>query len=1037
MPEKEYRIVVELDSKKGKKGAKDLDRSVSVLNRRIGRISPLAAAAGVAMAGLFARSVINAAKEQELAIAKMEAVLKSTEGVSGATSGAIQQFAAELQELTGIGDETTIAMSSVLLTFTNLQGDVLPRTIKAVQDVSTIMGTDFTSQAVQLGKALNDPVANLGALGRVGIQFSEVQKDLIKDLAATNRLAEAQGIILGEIERQYGGAAAAARDTLGGALKALSSEWGDLLEVIAAESGGGSSFRTAIEAWIRWIKWLKENFALLGVAWNNTVADIIQAMANFSKSMEPIAKMMAKLPGVADDMGDKFKAATKALNDMASGMRDKANAALDSHVTKLVEADTKNAEFAEGLGHTESAADDAADAVKGLSMEVRAFRSAVEEELATEAWLEEFEAGIELRLEEAVNDGILAGIWTDEQQAAWDQATSEMGDRLSEEMTEAFLDDPENAPPKQGPGAAVGDAIIGAFEGQTGKEIGENLGATAGQIAGFAIGMWFGGPFGAALGAKLGEAVGRYLGGLVGGMFDSDPRVVGFLGLGQDYMDTWGDLSEEMSLAGQEMLNAVNMIGAMTGGMLEMQQTMNLFVDETGAATLVMLDAATGAEVMRQSFESIEDAMEFGLNELIGSSVVQGASEMMGEAFQNIIEQASVIGIEGVAEKIQQVPQILDKLFGYFEATGLHEQERMELARAKVDIEFAILQQQLIVLGLWEQFADVWAEAKGIAMRNVSVTGTVELGADTLGKMGEMSADEWRKHRQERTMEIRGMTEDLVDPGGMFQREIDELREEFANFNATQKAYLEKYIDALQAQKANDITGRLLDFVKDNEKWAEDYQAFQEAMVRLEFEIMKAELIAAEAWTELAGLWADALDAALDAVGDMVDSTEGDFDSAINRLIDLQKSLITSSKSPLPLGDQLDFALSEFQDVLSAAQAGDVDAMNQLPGVINTLLDIASQMFGTTEGFDDIFNMVMEGLESVTGFNPLEQIGAGESMIIESIETTNTTIMETSMAVVSSVEALESEQKEHKIVLREVVGKLDEINRNLELQAAA
>ena len=91
-------------------------------------------------------------------------------------------------------------------------------------------GTDVKSSIIQLGKALNDPIANLSALSRAGIQFSDDQKKMIKSLIDSGNQAQAQRVILKELEVQFGGSARAARDTFGGAIKALHNAFGDLLE---------------------------------------------------------------------------------------------------------------------------------------------------------------------------------------------------------------------------------------------------------------------------------------------------------------------------------------------------------------------------------------------------------------------------------------------------------------------------------------------------------------------------------------------------------------------------------------------------------------------------------------------------------------------------------------------------------------------------------------------------------------------------------------------------------------------------------------
>lgn len=186
-------------------------------------------AGGIGLA-LFTKKVIDATKTQEAAVKQLEQGLASTGNVVGRSLEELTSKAEELQRASTFGDEEIIGAMSQLVTFTNITGEAFDRTTQAVLDLSTRMDQDLKSSVLQLGKALNDPVSNLGALGRAGIQFTDSQKDTIKALAETNRLAEAQDIILKELERQFGGSAAAARDTLAGALAALDNAFGDLFE---------------------------------------------------------------------------------------------------------------------------------------------------------------------------------------------------------------------------------------------------------------------------------------------------------------------------------------------------------------------------------------------------------------------------------------------------------------------------------------------------------------------------------------------------------------------------------------------------------------------------------------------------------------------------------------------------------------------------------------------------------------------------------------------------------------------------------------
>ena len=187
-------------------------------------------AVGIAGLTVGMAAVVKASARQEDAIAQLEQRLKSTGGVAGRTSKQLQEFASSMQKVTTFGDEAVMELQSILLTFTSIRGEIFDRTVPAVLDLSVAMGQDLKSSALQLGKALNDPIANLGALSRTGIQFSESQKETIKTLAETGRLAEAQSIILQELQVQFGGAAEAAAKTFSGSLKQVQNAFGDLLE---------------------------------------------------------------------------------------------------------------------------------------------------------------------------------------------------------------------------------------------------------------------------------------------------------------------------------------------------------------------------------------------------------------------------------------------------------------------------------------------------------------------------------------------------------------------------------------------------------------------------------------------------------------------------------------------------------------------------------------------------------------------------------------------------------------------------------------
>lgn len=189
---------------------------------------------GVALAAIGAgrafRAIIEATGVQDAAVAKLNATLAATQHAAGLTSAELQKIASDMQAVTTSGDETNLGLLSLLLTFKQIGGDILPEVLERTLDLAEAMGGDAKGAALQLGKALNDPVLGISALSRAGVSFTEDQKEVIKALVDTGDVAGAQRVILEELAGEFGGVARAARETLPGALAALKNAVGDLAE---------------------------------------------------------------------------------------------------------------------------------------------------------------------------------------------------------------------------------------------------------------------------------------------------------------------------------------------------------------------------------------------------------------------------------------------------------------------------------------------------------------------------------------------------------------------------------------------------------------------------------------------------------------------------------------------------------------------------------------------------------------------------------------------------------------------------------------
>lgn len=204
---------------KGQQHVRDFSKGIESVGRKASSIfggigASLAGAMGLAGGGFAIAKTLGLAQTQELAEKKLAATLEATGHAAGFSAGELKKYAAELQGVTNIGDEVTINAQAMLATFRNIRGDEFTRATELMLDMSAVMDTDLKSAAVQLGKALNDPAQGLSALTRVGVSFTEQQKEQVKQMMAVGDIAGAQKLILEELAGEFGGAARAMADPL-------------------------------------------------------------------------------------------------------------------------------------------------------------------------------------------------------------------------------------------------------------------------------------------------------------------------------------------------------------------------------------------------------------------------------------------------------------------------------------------------------------------------------------------------------------------------------------------------------------------------------------------------------------------------------------------------------------------------------------------------------------------------------------------------------------------------------------------------------
>lgn len=180
----------------------------------VGKAAQLAAGGVQKLTGVLGESV-DEAREAEAVGKTTAAIIKATGGAAKVSADQVGDLATSISNKTGIDDEAIQSGSNLLLTFKNVRNEageganVFDRASAAAVDLSKAGFGSIEGGAKMLGKALNDPTKGISALGRAGVTFTDQQKQQIKTMQQSGDLLGAQRIILGEVESQVGGVAAA------------------------------------------------------------------------------------------------------------------------------------------------------------------------------------------------------------------------------------------------------------------------------------------------------------------------------------------------------------------------------------------------------------------------------------------------------------------------------------------------------------------------------------------------------------------------------------------------------------------------------------------------------------------------------------------------------------------------------------------------------------------------------------------------------------------------------------------------------------
>jgi hypothetical protein len=281
-----------------------------------------AVVAGVAMAGRafvdFVGDSIKAA-ENAVSIQRRFEFLAQQSGLFGdeteKLTKRVQDYARAQSFATGVDDEAILSAATKLLAFRKVAesadqlNGVYDRTIAVSLDVAAVLGgtgdglSNIESIAPKVGKALENPIKNLGTLSKIGVVFTDAEKEKLAVLQETNGIYAAQEYLLEQLEIRYGGAGEAGAK----ASEKIQARFEDLQEQV------GDKLLPAIETMAdEFGKWLD------GPAGQAAIAEFVESFKTLAtylanpdnvKRLQEIATGFAKLATALSDLfilADKF-----------------------------------------------------------------------------------------------------------------------------------------------------------------------------------------------------------------------------------------------------------------------------------------------------------------------------------------------------------------------------------------------------------------------------------------------------------------------------------------------------------------------------------------------------------------------------------------------------------------------------------------------------------------------------------------------------------------------------------------------------------
>ena len=289
--------------------SRDAQRAMAQLQKKIGTFGKNVRNVGLGMTASLTLPIIAAARvgiaeviESSKVSAATAAVLKSTGKSAQFSARHIETLAGKMAMMSGIDDEVIQGAENILLRFDGINKKNFGRVTRSMVDM-VAAGKSADSVATALGIAMSSPEKAMGRLTKQGVGFTKMESERIKKLAESNKIGQAQELILRKVEKAYGGQAAALGQTPEGKINRLKIAFEEI-------AGAMATFLVPAFEWLaikleivqRWFEGLSprmQRFIAIGALIVAVIGPLVVIVGTLITALGALAPVIGAISGTA------------------------------------------------------------------------------------------------------------------------------------------------------------------------------------------------------------------------------------------------------------------------------------------------------------------------------------------------------------------------------------------------------------------------------------------------------------------------------------------------------------------------------------------------------------------------------------------------------------------------------------------------------------------------------------------------------------------------------------------------------------------